>query len=260
MNSDAAITRISEIRMGGLAPQEERDLFEALGALSVSQGDSTAYAFSPGVLVTASETGHGLEELVVLSTHGHDERVSGALIRHRHSVVPVETPPPTGPFRVDHVCVAVWDMPAAVAEFRHRGGRVTRGGDNPEHGVRGIALAFASGIDLELLAPLEGRGRLADHLTRHGEGLHHVTFKVQDIEAAIERLTVCGIPLTGTDLATPDWRETYIHPRAAGGALLQLAETPHGHFDPLPDRTLASVLHGGYSIVGNRMRPKAPSI
>jgi methylmalonyl-CoA epimerase len=240
--------------MGGLAHDAAQRLFaDALGGIPAGDG----FAFAPGVLLTVHETGDGLEELVVLGACRLDEEVDGALIRHVHRDAPPEAPP-AGPFPVDHVCIAVWDMPAAVAEFRHRGGRVTRGGDNPEHGVRGIALAFDEGIDLELLAPLEGRGRLAEHLTRHGEGLHHVTFKADDIEAAIERLESCGIPLTGTDISTPDWRETYIHPRAAGGALLQLAETPHGHYDPLPDATLASVLHGGYSIVGNRMRPQAP--
>jgi catechol 2,3-dioxygenase-like lactoylglutathione lyase family enzyme len=83
-----------------------------------------------------------------------------------------------------------------------------------------------------------GDGFLARFLERRGEGLHHVTLRVSDIEAQIDRLRSGGIDPVMVDLRDQTWKEAFIHPRDARGVLIQLAESPYDdddtarHFGP----------------------------
>jgi methylmalonyl-CoA/ethylmalonyl-CoA epimerase len=59
-----------------------------------------------------------------------------------------------------------------------------------------------------------------------GEGLHHLTFKVTDINAAAERASELGFSVFGLDDTNDDWKEAFVHPKSAHGVLIQLAEFP----------------------------------
>jgi methylmalonyl-CoA/ethylmalonyl-CoA epimerase len=59
-------------------------------------------------------------------------------------------------------------------------------------------------------------------------GLHHVTFKVPDIQLALERVLAAGYHPAGTYLEQAEWRETFLHPRETGGVLVQLAQAAPG--------------------------------
>jgi hypothetical protein len=61
-------------------------------------------------------------------------------------------------------------------------------------------------------------------LERRGPGPHHLTFKVPDIEAAIEQAEANGFPVINVDLSEDDWKEAFVHPKAAHGILVQLAQ------------------------------------
>jgi len=62
-------------------------------------------------------------------------------------------------------------------------------------------------------------------LDRRGEGVHHVTLKVERIEEQVERLRAANVPLTLVSLAGPGWKEAFIHPSHAHGVLIQLAQS-----------------------------------
>lgn len=89
----------------------------------------------------------------------------------------------------------------------------------PEHGGR-----------LELMDPKPGGGNgfLQRFLDKHGEGAHHLTFIVPDVEQAIRQVTELDRTVVNTDHSHPPWRETFIFPDAVHGVVIQLADTSVG--------------------------------
>ena len=124
------------------------------------------------------------------------------------------------------------------------GGRFVSGGDNPRAGFRIVQLGFRDGTRVELLEPLTGSTFLDSFLASrpHG-GLHHRTFKVADIHAALRRVEELGFTATAVNLDNPGWRELFVHPRQACGALIQLAQPGPGRFG-WPGLDLDAVLSG----------------
>ncbi len=70
---------------------------------------------------------------------------------------------------------------------------------------------------------------LARFVDRHGGGAHHITFKVPDLPAMLERCRAAGITPVGVRLDDPTWREAFLQPRDAHGTVVQLAQTSEPH-------------------------------
>jgi methylmalonyl-CoA/ethylmalonyl-CoA epimerase len=144
--------------------------------------------------------------------------------------------------RFDHFAVATRRIRDALPLWRDAmGGRFTIGADNAAIGWRTVRLEFDGAACVELIEPLGGSTFLDSFLQRNpGGGLHHVTFYTDDVEAAFARLSVGGYDPFGAD---DRWFQLFVHPRLAGGVLLQLmnpsvlAESPR-------DMTLDDVLAG----------------
>ncbi len=133
--------------------------------------------------------------------------------------------------RLDHVAVAVWSLASGAALFRDvLGGRYLMGGEVSEQGFRFVQYRFAGGGKVELVAPM-GQGFVSRFLDRRGEGVHHITLRVDGLEAVVRRLEGAGVPLALVDLDRPHWREAFIHPSNGRGVLIQLAESPHTEED-----------------------------
>jgi methylmalonyl-CoA/ethylmalonyl-CoA epimerase len=126
--------------------------------------------------------------------------------------------------QLDHVAVAVRSIKAALPLFRDvLGGEYVMGDD--ERGIwRWVQFRYPGGGKVELLEPL-GEGFLADFLERYGEGLHHMTFKTDDIRAAIAQVESQGYEVVDVSLDNPEWREAFLRPSRAHGTLIQLAES-----------------------------------
>lgn len=75
-----------------------------------------------------------------------------------------------------------------------------------------------------MLEPL-GDGFLSRFLASRGEGLHHVTFKTDDIRAAIARLEELGFELVDVSLENPHWKEAFLRPSRSHGTLIQVAQS-----------------------------------
>jgi catechol 2,3-dioxygenase-like lactoylglutathione lyase family enzyme len=92
----------------------------------------------------------------------------------------------------------------------------------------GVQVRFPNGMKIEVIHP---NSTNEDHFTnrfvaRHGRGPHHLTFRVRSIEDALDRARALGIELIQVSLDYEMWREAFIHPRDAGGILVQIAECP----------------------------------
>ncbi len=126
---------------------------------------------------------------------------------------------------LDHVALAVPDVRAAVPFLVGELGGRERGA-GPGGGYRFWQWQYAGGATLEVLEP-DGPagGFLHRFLHARGPGVHHVTFKVPDIHAAMERAAAHGYDVIGFSDAFPGWKEAFLHPRQAQGIVVQLAES-----------------------------------
>lgn len=96
-----------------------------------------------------------------------------------------------------------------------------------DQGVRtSMLVPEKGGTALELLEPLSGESPVSKFLDKRGEGIHHICFLVDDIEAALERLKGEGVKLIDETPRPGSYhsRVAFIHPKAMNGVLIELAE------------------------------------
>ncbi|PKW19739.1 methylmalonyl-CoA epimerase [Saccharopolyspora spinosa] len=137
---------------------------------------------------------------------------------------------------VDHVGIAVADLDAAIAFQRDTFGlRVTHSEVNEEQGVHEAMLRApgdATGAtQIQLLAPLREDSALAKFLDRNGPGLQQLAYRVTDIEAASEAIRAKGLRLLYEEprRGTANSRINFVHPKDAGGVLVELVEPAEVH-------------------------------
>ena len=129
---------------------------------------------------------------------------------------------------IDHVGVAVPDLDEAIAFYRDAFGmEVAHEETNEEQGVREAMVAVGdSGSCIQLLAPLDDRSTIAKFLDRSGPGLQQLAYRVADIEQVSATLRERGLRLLYDEprRGTSDSRVNFIHPKDAGGVLVELVE------------------------------------
>ena len=127
---------------------------------------------------------------------------------------------------LDHTAIAVWRIEDALPFYRD-----VLGGDpqelyaRPELHFHTLTLRFPGGGGIELIAPLGERGFVHDFLAARGEGVHHITFMVDDLQACVAEARAAGLRIVGEDFANPSWKEAFISPKSANGTIVQLAES-----------------------------------
>src|SRR5580698_5715036 len=126
---------------------------------------------------------------------------------------------------LDHLAIGTRTLPDGWELFGGvLGGTWAYGGDSP--GYWWGQLKFAAGPKIELLTPTGGPDAafLDRFLTARGAGPHHFNFLVTDIEGTLARIKASGIEPVGVNLANPDWKEAFLHPRDAHGIVIQVAQ------------------------------------
>ena len=134
--------------------------------------------------------------------------------------------------RIDHVGLAVRDLDAAI-EFYGRvfDLQVVHQEVNEEQGVREAMLAVGNGdTRIQLLAPLTPESTIAKFIGRSGPGLQQLAFRVDDVEAVSATLRERGLRLLYDvpKRGTADSRVNFIHPKDAGGVLVELVQPADG--------------------------------
>jgi methylmalonyl-CoA/ethylmalonyl-CoA epimerase len=126
--------------------------------------------------------------------------------------------------RIAHVGVAVDDLEAAVAFYRDVLGLEPH---PPETADGATIVSFPFGeSEVELLAPQTADGPIARFLARRGPGIHHICYRVPDLDATLAACRAAGYRLIDE---TPrrgagGRRIAFVHPKATAGILLELTE------------------------------------
>ncbi|SER70130.1 methylmalonyl-CoA epimerase [Pedococcus cremeus] len=129
---------------------------------------------------------------------------------------------------IDHVGVAVADLDEAIAFYRDTYGMTLAHEEvNEEQGVREAMMAVGdSGSCIQLLAPLSPESTIAKFLDRSGPGIQQMAYRVEDVDAVSAVLRERGVRLLYPEAkrGTSDSRINFIHPKDAGGILVELVE------------------------------------
>ena len=125
---------------------------------------------------------------------------------------------------VAHVGIAVTSITDALPFYRDVLG-MSPGHPETADGARIVSLHFGP-VDVELLEPSDPASPIAKFLAKRGPGIHHVCYRVPDLDAALARCKAAGYRLVDE---TPrrgagGRRIAFLHPTSTNGILLELTE------------------------------------
>ncbi|THV18448.1 methylmalonyl-CoA epimerase [Nocardioides caeni] len=133
---------------------------------------------------------------------------------------------------IDHVGIAVPDLDEAIAFYRDTYGMVVAHEEtNEEQGVREAMIAVGdTDSKIQLLAPLSPESTIAKFIDRSGPGLQQLAYRVESIDEVSAILRERGLRLLYPEpkRGTADSRINFIHPKDAGGVLVELVEPAQG--------------------------------
>jgi methylmalonyl-CoA epimerase len=131
--------------------------------------------------------------------------------------------------RIDHLGIAVRDLAASEKKFSLLLGAAPKGREEVASEQVRVSFFAVGESRFELLEPTGPDSPIAKFLDKRGEGIHHVCLHVDDIEREIARLKGAGFEFVGAAprVGAGGHRVAFVHPRSAGGILVELAESPH---------------------------------
>lgn len=144
--------------------------------------------------------------------------------------------PPTS-VRVDHVGIAVADA-REDSLLELLGASLLERGLGPRDAFRYHYYELGDASRLELIEPVADESFLTDYLDRYGEGVHHVTLEVGDLDELITHLEANDVRVVDYE-ALDEFVNAFISPPDANGVLYQLVEYNESFDDPLGGCTLA---------------------
>jgi len=132
-------------------------------------------------------------------------------------------------YAFDHISIGVRDGAARLVELRRTLGVTPLAGERLPlfRYVLSRVGDAGEGMQLELIEQQGGDASFMHRfLERHGEGVHHLTFTVPNVERTIEDVESAGFRVVRVDLEHPPWREAFIFPTEPGlGVVIQFADS-----------------------------------
>ncbi len=130
--------------------------------------------------------------------------------------------------RLDHVGIAVHDVHAAMQTYQ-----TSLALDEweiielPERAMR-VAVGHVGDTLLELIAPTSPEAAFNKFLHDRGEGIHHLAFEVDDIDATLAQLIADGVRVIDREARSGihHTRVAFVHPKTLHGVLTELVEKP----------------------------------
>ncbi len=126
--------------------------------------------------------------------------------------------------RLDHIGIAVHNIQDALQFFEIALGMKLDHVASEEGGKTDVAFLPVGESEVELVQTHDPESGLGKFLAKRGEGIHHICFEVDDIEAALARLKENGAQLIDETprVNASGTRYAFIHPKSAHGVLIEL--------------------------------------
>ena len=131
--------------------------------------------------------------------------------------------------RIDHIGVAVSSIEETIGLYRDSFEMAEQHRETVEaQDVKAVLLEVGEG-HVELIEPLSPESGVAKFIERNGEGMHHVAYQTDDIDAALAKVRAAGLRLIDEEprVGIRGSRVAFLHPKATGGVLTELVEPKH---------------------------------
>ena len=130
--------------------------------------------------------------------------------------------------KIEHVAVAVSDLDAAVALYRDVWGLEVEHRERVEDQGVEEALVKIGESYIQLLGATGPDTTVGKFLERRGEGLHHIAYEVDDLEATLAELKEKGVPLIdeAPRKGGRGHMVAFVHPKGNRGLLVELIQKP----------------------------------
>ena len=132
------------------------------------------------------------------------------------------------PSKIDHLGIAVRSIADACVIYRDALGLDCTGSEEvPDQKVRVVFFRIGE-VRIELLEPTTDDSLIARFLDKHGPGLHHVAYQVEDMFSTLAALKAAGVRLIDESPRTGahGMKIAFIHPKCMDGVLTELCEKP----------------------------------
>ena len=127
--------------------------------------------------------------------------------------------------KISHIGLAVNNLEEARTFFREN--FALHGREQEDFGELIFSFVPLEGSDLELLQSTTSDGQIAKFIQKRGEGIHHISFEVDDIQAELDRLKAKGLRLIDEKPYLNAHKDlvAFIHPKSTFGVLIELIQT-----------------------------------
>jgi len=132
---------------------------------------------------------------------------------------------------IDHIGIAVSDLDAAITWYHdHLGMILVHEEVNDDQGIREAMLSVPGALNgtaqIQLMAPVDDSSAIAKFLDKRGPGIQQMAVRVSDLDSLSKRLRARGVRLVyeAPRRGTANSRINFIHPKDAGGVLIELVE------------------------------------
>jgi len=128
--------------------------------------------------------------------------------------------------KIDHIGIAVNDLEKAIGFYRDQIGLQCKGTEVVEEQKVKVAFFPVGESKIELLESTDPDGPVGKFVEKKGEGVHHLSFRVNNIEEKIEELKSKGVAMIDEKprYGAGGARIAFLHPKSTGGVLIELCE------------------------------------
>lgn len=128
--------------------------------------------------------------------------------------------------KIDHIGIAVCDLEKALSFYRDQIGLVFNGIEEIDEQKVRVAFFPVGESEIELLESTDPAGPVGKFIEKKGEGVHHLAFRVSDIEDKLEQLKELGVALIDKKprYGAGGAKIAFLHPKSTGGVLVELCE------------------------------------
>ena len=131
---------------------------------------------------------------------------------------------------IDHIGIAVKDLEEAKCIYRDILGLEFKGTETIENQKIIHATFLAGGVKIELVQSTHPDGPIGKFIEKRGEGIHHIAFRVENIDESLKELSAKGVKLIDekAKIGAGGTRIAFIHPKDMNGVLIELIERGEG--------------------------------